>query len=744
MSKSSRLQRLEELLLSSTKGHTLSELSRVLSVHRTTVWRDLNELSLRAPVQHIGRRYLIDRMEYLSNVRLDSAESLMLYLGLRRVLRSPAHCPPLLLLALEKLSLGLRDQSGEKLASLIEKIRVRRDPDQERIWETLVRAWLEKITVRIQYQQFEQSVVEQVEVQPYIFEPAMLGEGIYLLGRCAQNDQIRTFSVERILHAVLTTERFEKPDDAFVDSILQTVWSAWSGESQTKVRLRFHDPMVIRRVRRTIWIPGQEIKELPDGEIEWTASVSDVFELVPWIRGWGPACEVIAPEELEERVRQVEQYLGGVTMTATAMPKTASFSEAFYESLHEVLDGESIRTCLQCSSCSGICPFGFVMDFHPRKMISALRAQAFDMVMDSDSAWMCVSCYACSEVCPAKIPITAGLMTRVKEEMIMAGDVPSELQDAMENSERYGNPMGESPRKRADWTKGLELEIPIMAKSDGEVDVLWFVGDYGSYHPRVQQTTRALAKILHALEIDFGILGPEENSDGDSQRMAGERGLFELLAEKNGKAFSKYKFKEIITTDPHAYNALKNEYPDLGIEYPVRHYTEFLVGRLKDLKPYLKHEVPAAVAYHDPCYLGRVNQIFDEPRELLKAIPGIELVEMAHSRETSLCCGGGGGGMWLDGFQWEKANARLSEWRVREAVAASGADRMALRPPIPEKKRKQAKSKEKSRANGAKRILAIACPYEAPRFEDAAKMVEGASRLLVKDIAELLAEAMGD
>jgi Fe-S oxidoreductase/predicted DNA-binding transcriptional regulator YafY len=743
MSKASRLQRLEEMLVSTTEGLTLSELTELLSVHRTTVWRDLNELSLRAPVQHIDKRYLIDRTEYLSNVRLDSAESLMLYLGLRRVLRSPAHCPPLLLLALEKLSLGLRDQSGAKLVSLIDKIRVRRDPDQEQIWETLVRAWLEKISVRIQYQEYEQSVVEEVEVQPFIYEPAMLGEGVYLVGRCAHNDQIRTFSVERILRAVLTTQHFEKPDDSFVDSMLKTLWSTWSGDSQTEVRLRFHDPMVIRRVRRTIWIPGQEIRELPNGEIEWTASVPDVFELVPWIRGWGPACEIVAPEELAERVNHVEQYLGGVTMTTGPMPKTASFSEEFYESLFEVLDGERIRTCLQCSSCSGICPFGFVMDFHPRKMISALRANSFDMVMESDAAWMCVSCYACSEVCPAKIPITVGLMTRVKEEKIMSGDVPSELRDAMKHSERYGNPMGESARKRAEWTKGLEPEVPIMAKADRPVDVLWFVGDYGSYHPRVQQTTRALARILHALEIDFGILGPEEKSDGDSQRMAGERGLFELLAEENGKALSKYTFNEIITADPHAYNALKNEYPALGIEYPVRHYTEYLADRLEDLKPYLKHEVAATVAFHDPCYLGRVNEIFDQPRELLKAIPGVELVEMAHSREASLCCGGGGGGMWLDGFQWERANVRLSEWRVREAVVASGADRMALRPPIPEKK-KRSRANDTPSANGAKRILAIACPYEAPRFEDAAKMVEGASRLVVKDIAELLAEAMGD
>ena len=252
-----------------------------------------------------------------------------------------------------------------------------------------------------------------------------------------------------------------------------------------------------------------------------------------------------------------------------------------------------------------------------------------------------------------------------------------------------------------------------MSGARRPVDVLWFVGDYASYHPRVQQTSRALAKVFNALDIDFGILGYEEQSDGDTQRLAGERGLFEMLAEKNGRAFGKYQFGEIVTTDPHAYNALKNEYPALGISYPVRHYTQFLAERLDQLKPLLTQEVKANVTYHDPCYLGRANGVYDEPRQLLAAIPGVQLTEMAHFRTTSLCCGGGGGGMWLDGFHWEKARVRLSEWRLREAIQAG--------------------------AN----ILAVACPYETPRFEDAAKMVEGGRRLVIKDIAELLAEAMG-
>jgi Fe-S oxidoreductase len=388
-------------------------------------------------------------------------------------------------------------------------------------------------------------------------------------------------------------------------------------------------------------------------------------------------------------------------------------------------DGERIRLCLQCGACSGACPFGYVMDFPPHGMIAALRAGMFDDLVGTDTSWMCVSCYACTQVCPTKIPVTAGLTTKVKEEMLLAGNVPTELQDALENAQRYNNPLGESPRKRAEWASAIVPEVTIMAKAKRPVNVLWFVGDYASYHTRVMQSTQALAKILNALEVDFGILGPEEVSDGDSLRLAGETGLFEMMAEKNAQVLQKYQFDEIITTDPHAYNAIKNEYPNLEISYPVRHYTQFLTDHLDRLESLMKHSIDAKIVFHDPCYLGRVNGVYEEPRQLLQAIPGVELMEMAHSRENSLCCGGGGGGMWLDGFQWEKAQARISEWRIREAISAFGVE--------------EVKDAKKPTAH----ILAVACPYEAPRFEDATKTVPGAEGVLVMDIAELLAKAMG-
>jgi dimethylglycine catabolism B len=405
-------------------------------------------------------------------------------------------------------------------------------------------------------------------------------------------------------------------------------------------------------------------------------------------------------------------------------------SQSINPAFAQVMDDIQLRGCIQCGDCSGICPFGYVMEFPPSRVIAALRSKTLERITATDTVWMCISCSACTSVCPAHIPITVNLMARIKEGLILAGNVPGELQSALENSQRYGNPMGESPRKRTDWFKNAGSSVgtvPVFGKECREADVLWFVGDYASYHPRAQAATRALVKVLNALEVNFAILGAEENSDGDSQRLAGERGLFELLAEKNSKVFSKYQFNTILTSDPHAYNALRTEYPVLGISYPVQHITQFLAERLHQLKPLLKQEVKAVVAYHDPCYLGRVSGIYDAPRVLLSAIPGVKLVEMVHHHSTSLCCGGGGGGMWLDGFQWDKVTSlpitkglngnpnalRLSERRVKEALRTGA------------------------------QILAIACPYEAPRFEDAIKTIPNVSSLIVKDIIELLAESMG-
>ncbi len=222
------------------------------------------------------------------------------------------------------------------------------------------------------------------------------------------------------------------------------------------------------------------------------------------------------------------------------------------EVVSSILADPDLYSCIQCGICGGVCPFGYLMDYPPVRIIAALRADVFPKVLTSDTIWMCVACSLCTTSCPAQIPLTVDLMSRLKEEMILQGSVPEELQTALENSQRYGNPLGEAARKRADWTRTAGVPVPVFGKDVTQADVLWFVGDYASYHPRALRASQALARLFHLLGVDFAILGNEESSDGDSQRLAGEHGLFELLAEKNGRAFMKNKFKKIITNDPHA------------------------------------------------------------------------------------------------------------------------------------------------------------------------------------------------
>jgi len=373
--------------------------------------------------------------------------------------------------------------------------------------------------------------------------------------------------------------------------------------------------------------------------------------------------------------------------------------------------GESLGWCYQCAKCVGVCPVDIVGDYGPRKIHrDVLRGIS---LLDDPNLWLCTTCSNCLRVCPKEVDMIQ-IMPAAREAAINAGkDIPAELQKVFEAADRYGNPMGENPRKRADWVKQAGVPVPIMAQVKRPVDVLWYVGSYPSYHPRGMDAARALARIFHALGVDFAILGVEEKEDGDSIRLAGEKGLFEKLAEANIKTFARYRFTRLVVFGPHELNAFKNEYPKLGGEYAVQHYTQFLVEHLDRLKALMVHPVDRVVTYHDPCYLSRHNGEYEAPRTLLRAIPGLTLVEMPRNRENGYCCGGGGGGMWLDGFSRDHTTMRLSDKRVMEA-AETGA-----------------------------RTLSICCPYEVSRFEDAVKATGNDGRLDVQDIAELVDRAMG-
>jgi Fe-S oxidoreductase len=250
--------------------------------------------------------------------------------------------------------------------------------------------------------------------------------------------------------------------------------------------------------------------------------------------------------------------------------------------------------------------------------------------------------------------------------------------------------------------------VRILARDPAPVDVLFYVEDYWSFHPRGQDAARAFARVANALGIDWAILGPEEKTLGDSQRLAGERGLFDSLFEQVTATLAKYEFRRIVTPDPHAFNALVKEYPQRGQSFEAQHYTQLLAPLISGIE--WARELNLRVTFHDPCYLGRQNGEYDAPRTLIGAIPGVELVEMGRCRENAYCCGGGGGGMWLDGFTSDYTSERLAERRVREA-AGTGAD-----------------------------VLVVCCPYEVPRFSDAAKST-GHDDLRVCDIIELIDEA---
>ena len=373
------------------------------------------------------------------------------------------------------------------------------------------------------------------------------------------------------------------------------------------------------------------------------------------------------------------------------------FAEAVVEA-----GGEKINLCLQCGTCSASCPFGRITPFRIRQLIRRAQLGFRDKVLSNKDLWLCTTCYTCAHRCPRDanpMEILIGLRSLVVEE----GVVPRTLGEALEGAYKYGNPWGLSRSKRSEWAQ--DLKVKYVSEGE-EIELLYFVGCAPSYDSRAQEVARAMVNNLNALSIDFSILGNKETCCGNEIYSLGEKGLFEELVDKNLGLFDQYGINNIVTTSPHCYNSFKNRY---GRELLVEHYTQYFANLVDEGKLNFSGKIEKVVTYQDPCFLGRHNNIYEEPRKIIGSIPGLRFVELSRSRKRSVCCEGGGGRMWYDvSREWE----RLAETRVSEALDV-GAE-----------------------------IMAVACPFCLLTFDDAIKTTGNEDKIQVKDIMELVTEAL--
>jgi Fe-S oxidoreductase len=389
-----------------------------------------------------------------------------------------------------------------------------------------------------------------------------------------------------------------------------------------------------------------------------------------------------------------------------------------------------LDACTKCGKCHAACPAtnsGYPLS--PRDLVLDLREYAEGSMgirnalhveplhdpkasvlgdpIRPETLWSCMQCMACVEICPVGIEHVP-IINQMRRRLVEQGEMDSMLQQTLETIYTSGNSFGEQKRKRARWTRGLDFEVKDIRKRSA--DYLWFVGDYASFDPRNQRNTQALARILRHAGVDYGILYDGEKTAGNDVRRAGEEGLYASLAEENVETISKVRFRRILSSDPHTYNTLKNEYPDFGGTWDVLHHSELLLELIRAgrLKP---RGLGYRVTYHDPCTLGRYNGVYEAPREVMRAL-ALDLVEMPRNRDNSFCCGAGGGRIWMKELKAEGA-ARPSEQRIEEAVALGGID-----------------------------YFVVACPKDVTMYEDAIKTSGHQGEIELREPSELVLEAL--
>lgn len=364
--------------------------------------------------------------------------------------------------------------------------------------------------------------------------------------------------------------------------------------------------------------------------------------------------------------------------------------------------GDLFDLCFQCGLCTASCPWNRVRSFAPHKI---MRQAQFGLVdLEDEACWLCTTCHLCIARCPRGVPITEvmrasrAIFLEYQYNMAEAG-----LRSAMGSLTSEGNPWGGKREERAAWVKGLDVE-----DFREDHDFLYFPGCVPAYDPALGSIARATASVLQKTGAGFGVLGPDEGCCGESVRKTGNDALFDQLAKANIAAFRKRGVREIIVTSPHCYTTFKDEYRDLGGDFKILHFIQYLASLIDEGNLTFTREIPKKVVYHDPCYLGRHNGIYDEPRKVLRSIPGLEVMDEIDSRENSLCCGGGGGRIWME----TKKGERFSDILIDQAIE-QGAE-----------------------------ILVTTCPYCILNFKDSVRTSDREEVLQVRDISEIVHEAL--
>ena len=381
------------------------------------------------------------------------------------------------------------------------------------------------------------------------------------------------------------------------------------------------------------------------------------------------------------------------------MEKVTPFKEVIEEVKRN--GGERVKYCYQCGKCDALCPWNRVRIFSMRRLI---RDAAFGLSeIEKEDIWRCTTCGRCVLMCPRDVRQIDDIVA-VRRMATSYGVFPSSIK-AYKQVATYlsskGNPFNEDPKDRAKWAEGLDIRI-----FEEGMEVLYFTCCYLCYDQRLKNIARSTALFLKKAKVNFGILGEAESCCGESIRKTGNESLFRRLAKENIKKFIDFGVKTIVVSSPHCYYTFKNEYPSFSAKFEVFHISEYIKELIDSKRLKIEKEYKAKITYHDPCYLGRHSNIFDEPRDILKSVKGLEIFELPENRLASLCCGMGGGRIWAE----TEKNERFSNIRVEEAVKLGAEE------------------------------LVTSCPYCISALEDSKLIMGYDDKLRIKDLAELINE----